>query len=532
MNEIKSSPALRYFGAALALTHLLTFYAWFIDHNFAAITLEVLYPACWPFFKNCHSIRPLSESILNIYFVAYGTISLLSFVFFLLKKNTLKFAYFFLVFSLILKLTISILDYRFMGNFHYMCYFVQIAYLFFPNKKKLIPLLIVSFYIGASLVKFNSQWISGEALLKNTFLNGRLLTAACIYVIFLELCLTPFILWGSKKTSSFVFFQLIAFHLFSWHIVGYLYPLMMLLLLSIFPLTWNEEPNKPSNFSLKRIDKKASTFAFLAFFWICQTGPLWFAGDSVQTGEGRIFSLNMLDAKVECQEFLFLKYAHKTIDVSDYNLDEGFRIGCDPLLHLSLAKHHCRKRSQDKDFLNLDISFFSKKNKQSPYLEIFNLKDFCNSKTDYNLFQKNLWITEKALTYKNPVINFQKKYSKEENKTPQKEELSFESTDNGWLLAKNKTKKYTEVAWSFYAAENIFGLSRKPLSDKQNLFVLSANGRLYSFDKFNGNLNWVSYIAGNLSLNFEQSNKDLFLKTKDSKITVSKETGAIVSIVQ
>ena len=178
------------------------------------------------------------------------------------------------------------------------------------------------------------------------------------------------------------------------------------------------------------------------------------------------------------------------------------------------------------------FAFFSKKNKQSPYLEIFNLKDFCNSKTDYNLFQKNLWITEKALTYKNPVINFQKKYSKDESKTPQKEELSFESTDNGWLLAKNKTKKYTEVVWSFYAAENIFGLSRKPLSDRQNLFVLSANGRLYSFDKFNGNLNWVSYIAGNLSLNFEQSNKDLFLKTKDSKITVSKETGAIVSIVQ
>jgi hypothetical protein len=524
MNEISKSKSLRAYGAILSLTHILTIYQWYFDKDFALNILERFYPACWPFFESCYKLRPLNSMFLDIYFYTYLAVSLSSlFTFSFIHKFSQK-GIILLTVALFMKSLVSISDYRFMGNFHYMCYFVHFAFIFFPYRKQLLPLLLVSFYVGASLVKFNSQWISGEALLKPTFLSGTFLKVACVYVIFLELLLSPLIIWGSKKIRYLVFIQLVIFHLFSWHIVGYLYPLMMLLLLSIFPLLWINREFQDSNFNFVKIIKVKPLVTFLAFFWLAQTGPLWFKGDSAQTGEGRIFSLNMLDAKVKCEEFTYLKYKNKTVEVSDFNFDEGYRIGCDPLLRLSLAKHHCRERVKDPDFINLDFEFFSSKKEGETFKKIIDIKDFCSTQVNYTLFKKNTWILEQDTSTKNIVTSVR---SSPHQNVSEKIPLSFLGTQSGWVYGISKDQK---PLWSFYANESFIGVTQKPLEDESFIYFLSGNGRLYSLYKKTGTLHWSAFYDKKLSLNFYLEGEEIHLKTQKEEIQVSKKTGEIVSI--
>lgn len=523
MREVKESRALRFYGAMLACTHILTIYQWFFDNRFALNILERFYPACWPFFESCYKWRPFDNNFLQIYFYIYLFVALGAFFLFLFKKNLSNLALVFLGIALTLKSLVSISDYRFMGNFHYMCYLVHLAYLFVPRKKQLLPLLLVSFYVGASLVKFNSQWISGEALLKPTFLSGTFLKVACVYVIFLELLLSPLIIWGSKKIRCLVFIQFVIFHLFSWHIVGYLYPLMMLLLLSIFPILWINKEFQSLNFSFVKIIKAKPLVIFLAFFWLAQTGPLWFKGDSAQTGEGRIFSLNMLDAKVKCEEFTYLKYKNKTVEVSEFNYDEGYRIGCDPLLRLSLAKHHCRERSKDPNFLDLDLEFFSQKKSGEPYKKLIQIFDFCKSQPRYTIFHKNFWINDASIATNTPTTFTRPLPGISSLATPS----SFEGNGSGWMYAFDKNKK---IIWSFYANESFIGVTPKPLEDENFIYFLSGNGRLYSLYKKSGTLRWTAFYDKKLSLNFSLEGEKIHLKTEKEKIEVLKKTGEIVSI--
>jgi outer membrane protein assembly factor BamB len=377
--------------------------------------------------------------------------------------------------------------------------------------------------MGASLVKFNAQWITGEALLKPTFISGNLLTLACLYVIALELFLSPFVIYGSRKASYFIFSQLVIFHLFSWHIVGYLYPLMMLFIISIFPLLWFSKEWNELNFHLSKIIKSKSTVIFLGVFYLAQTGPLWFKGDSSQTGEGRIFSLNMLDAKVRCEEFTYLKYKDKTVEVSEFNFDEGYRIGCDPLLRLSLAKHHCRERSKDPEFIDLDFEFFSKKKLEDPYRKMIQIFDFCKSQPSYSMFHKNSWIMNEPLTTGNTLTAIRPLPDISNLPSPS----SYEGKGSGWIYAFDKSKS---LLWSFYANESFIGVTPKPLEDETFIYFLSGNGRLYSLYKKSGTLRWSAFYDKKLSLSFFIEGEKIHLKTEKEKIIVDKKTGEILSI--
>ncbi len=394
MNEIRVSRAFQLYGACLAFTHLLSFYAWHIHDDFVVRTLTRDFPVCWPFFEDCHALRPMPESLVSMFLWAYGAVALASLVLFIANRSKFTVAATVLLgLSLVLKVFVSVQDYRFMGNFHYMAYFAHLVFLFTPDKKRALPLLLVSFYVAAGLIKFTPEWLEGQTLLQHTFLKGPWLKAACVYVIILEIALAPFLLSSRPTLRWLVLAQLIVFHIFSWHIVGYLYPLMMLALLAFFPLQWC-------------LDRKASggiipprfvSYLVLGVFWTAQSGPLWFRGDSRITSEGRIFSLNMLDAKTECRELLVLRARGQTLDLSDHNLDLGHRIGCDPLVHLQWAQHHCRARGSLDGFEGIDIRFESRLRPENAFTPLIRIDDICNKTLSFSLFRKNEWLHEASL---------------------------------------------------------------------------------------------------------------------------------------
>src|SRR5690606_26596368 len=77
-------------------------------------------------------------------------------------------------------------DYRFMGNYHYMPFLVSTVFLFIPQKKTTILYTIVIFYISAGLLKLDTEWLSGSALLENFFVGGEILEWLLAYTILFE----------------------------------------------------------------------------------------------------------------------------------------------------------------------------------------------------------------------------------------------------------------------------------------------------------------------------------------------------------
>jgi hypothetical protein len=93
------------------------------------------------------------------------------------------------------------------------------------------------FYFWAGTLKVNWEWISGAALYRPLwFFTGRGVIVACAYVVLMEL----FVSWGLLARRSWIFWsavaQLALFHVMSWAVVDFFYPILMFLLLSIVVL--------------------------------------------------------------------------------------------------------------------------------------------------------------------------------------------------------------------------------------------------------------------------------------------------------
>src|SRR5205085_60897 len=104
--------------------------------------------------------------------------------------------------------------------------------------RRLLPYLITFFYLWAALLKFSPEWLSGVWTYGKTPLGmpDALVPAASVYVLVLELVLV----WGLLSRRAWLFWltfaQFVLFHIASWNVVGFFYPLLMFGILALFPL--------------------------------------------------------------------------------------------------------------------------------------------------------------------------------------------------------------------------------------------------------------------------------------------------------
>jgi hypothetical protein len=230
-------------------------------------------------------------------------------------------------------------DYRLRLNQHYMLYWSMFAFLFVSGKRVAIRYLVVLFYFWAGIIKLNPEWISGAALYGESLLliPDSLIPAACIYVVILEL----FLIFGLLSRRALWFWatlaQLAMFHLISWNIVGFYYPLLMACILSIFVLERYirppPQPELPGAPSLAR-GRRVALGVLLGGFFSIQFLPYAYPGDSAITGEGRFFALHMFDAPIECQAVVL-----KTSKGGQQARNLSERVHCDPIVFWSMAPH-------------------------------------------------------------------------------------------------------------------------------------------------------------------------------------------------
>jgi hypothetical protein len=266
-----------------------------------------------------------------------------------------------------------------------------------PGKREVLRVLIALFYFWAGTLKLNREWLSGAALYHadRFWIQGPLLPLACAYVIALEMGMVwglfarrPWIFWGALA-------QLALFHLFSWPVVGFYFPLLMFLLLALFPLC-RFLPVERADLGLADLARRRfsrATVAVAAGFSALQLVPLAIPGDAALTGEGRIFAVHMVDALVECDADYAVHYRDGRVRHLVPNVVYAPRIRCDPLLHWNLARNLCHALPQtDPAFERLDLTLASRRAAEPELRRLVELHDVCRESPGYRTLWHNDWI--------------------------------------------------------------------------------------------------------------------------------------------
>lgn len=395
--EIREDPALRLYGAILAILHVLTA-AWIIDGK-----LYLLMPTtdavCWPLVPGCESLRVLSPRMLRAIVLGYGSIGLLSAVLFL-RRQTVSMALALLGGLVVLEVSILALDFRLRRNQHYMALATMLTFVVLPNRRDTVRVLIVLFYVWAGALKLDVEWLSGAGLYRPIWLfTGRGIVAACAYVVVLEL----FIVWGMLSHRAGWFFtafaQVLVFHVFSWSVVGYFYPILMFGLLTIFALCWWIPPPPASSTSatllgdFMRLRAAPSVYVAAAVLSALQILPYLYPGDVALTGEGRLYALNMFDARVQCDAFAELRHRDGSTTRQSLVLFGEPRTRCDPIMVRAAALALCRRRDRGQvDFIDLDVHLAARRMTDPEMRTLIDRSDFCTDPPRYDPFFHNDWI--------------------------------------------------------------------------------------------------------------------------------------------
>ena len=445
ISEIGSDSSLLIYGFFLSFTHVLTFFFW---HNITVIHQTLVKSAhaiCWPFIPLCESFRLPAPLLAEVLLFAYLNLSVITAFLFLYgtflkmqrhkkarKHYTVPLAYAGFFMLTLLKLYMFFMDFRMMGNYHYMPFVVSFGFLFLRGKKYFIPWLLLCFYVFAGLLKISNQdWLTGLAFPTQLdfplFFNEDVQQWLCFYVVCLELMGAWFLIPKSgtqpkgiafmphQKKSYFrdtypslrkminvrnlFLMQFVIFHIMSYFIVGWFYPFMMLCLLTIFPLSsfFDSQsqvyypPNTPIGVGF---------FLFLSMIIMGNLLSVFIPGRAGLTGEGRLYGLNMYDAHTECDSQIFLKFytegsreRYQVIQGSFTGYQQyALRIHCDPYMGYNTVKKLCAYYKANPDFIDLDWFFYSKLRSDLKYTKTVSEKNVCAKNLKISSWKKNPWI--------------------------------------------------------------------------------------------------------------------------------------------
>ncbi len=424
VREIADDRVLRLYGVVLAYANVLTFVYWHVRRDVTRVIGDNQIPICWPFWENCHAWRVLTPEGVAVVLWTYLALSLATGACFLLRRGV-AWGWVGLLVVTAIRFGIMAQDFTLRLNQHYMANWVTIAFLLFPRRRALVPALLVSFYFWAGALKLDAEWLTGAALYARDrfWVPEALVPASCVYVVALELVLVfgvyarrGWIFWGTLA-------QLAVFHVFSWPIVGFFYPMLMFGLLAMFPMlrlapgssrspTTGEEPGVPAGDGPDRDDGgdralsvqelarpgvRLPAALLLGGFALTQLLPLAMPGDSAITGEGRLFALNMFDAQVVCEGYAVLHQeggGTKRIRLS--NVRYPRRIACDPILFFNLAGRECRRTDRRPRTVDLDLELRSRRSSEPELREVIDVRNFCSSGVTYDLWRPNDWILKQA----------------------------------------------------------------------------------------------------------------------------------------
>ena len=354
-------------------------------------------PICWPIFPQCYRFRILGPTEVDALLWGYLALALAALLLFT-RRWTVGAGYVALIILELVKIAIIVQDYRLRLNQHYMAFFVVLAFLLFPAKRRVLQYLIVLFYFWAGTLKLNREWLTGAALYRQEFLwlPQVLIPAACAYVVVLETILS----FGLLARRAWIFWatlgQLALFHAMSWPIVGSFYPSLMFaasLRSSRSPVSGRWGPTGRAS----RASSEGSSSGRRTCSWRRSRYSSWCRMPSRATrrslGEGRSFALHMFDARVACEAHLTLHDAQGGTQLVQITTDRGpVRSRCDPLVHFNVARAFCREGAASGGWTDLDLFLESRRATEPTLRPVIQIERFCAAKPSYDVWRPNPWI--------------------------------------------------------------------------------------------------------------------------------------------
>lgn len=372
IGEIESSRGLQLFGAILALLHLATFFFWrqaFLDR--LRQPLDFL---CWPFFPGCGAARAVPFEVWRTAFVFYGLLALLTALLFFLRR--VGAAWRLLIGLTVMKFAFQAVDYRGMGNYHLMMSLAALVFLFVPDKVRTLRALMVLLYLASGILKFNVEWLTGAPLEGGpSFLDAWTLQILMAAVVVLEMIVAWWLLARSSWLRYGALASFVLFHLISWRWVGFYFPVVMLGLLTIYPLTWKECPSAGALES-GSWPRAWSARAVLATFALLQIPPFFATADAALDARVRFLSLSMYDARPQCEQRIFLRYRGETVEDVPF-FHPTARGQCNTLSFQSEMRRICAEETRRPDFLGADAVMVSKRLTDDVYATLLRAEDFC-----------------------------------------------------------------------------------------------------------------------------------------------------------
>lgn len=339
-------------------------------------------PICHAFFENCFKYR-LSFETTRILFVAQGLIAVLAAVLFLRKK--IEWAWWLLVLLQIVKVYWMISDYRTWYMHFYMSFFVTFCFLFLKPRIFCSAVALVLCYFWAGVLKFDSDWTSGLLLRDTWKVFPEYLSIQSKMALVLEVFLIWFIFSKRKILFYSVFVLLLLFHILSWHVVTFFYPLVMACLL---PVLWAQFKDSTQ---FQEVLKPANVIVFLIFCTL-QVIPWLRDSDGPLLGGGRMFyGIHMFHRSIDCEMRASYKVDGKLIDI-DLPQIIGFyveRHKCEPIMTINAARFVCRTQNIQSP---LHVVHKAKFRRDVAFKEIFVFDDFCNQTVDYVYWGENEWM--------------------------------------------------------------------------------------------------------------------------------------------
>jgi hypothetical protein len=378
---------------AVLATHAAVF-LYFVDTNILAILTKDVEPLCWPYFQTCSQIRFATITPIKIMMVLYFCLILATALALAAKRYQVYWALMLALNGYLFALVS--LDYRFRGSEFYELFWLNAVFLFWPTKRWAIPLILVSFYFWAGILKLNYEWLSGSVLYHPLYIIPmRLAWVACAYVVILEITLIWGLLAKAARIRWLALSQVVLFHVESLSQIHWFYALLMAAMLSWFVIEWTASKDQPivSLANVWRGRAPRSAYVLLAMFAGFQIAPYFFHGDKTLEGQGGILALHMFEARQVCDVHALAHHRDHSSDDIDLLLPElAPRLVCDPIVYFDRMTNLCRSNATDPNFADADFVMHARRTTDATMTTIADEVNFCSRHETYRIFSNNSWM--------------------------------------------------------------------------------------------------------------------------------------------
>jgi hypothetical protein len=378
--EIDRSPILYHFGAILSILHIFNYFFWKTHSPFlAATTTKPL--LCWEFFTNCTQHSLISSALPPKLFAVYLIVAILAFVLFIWRRF-IQACWTLLFVTTLIHLFLYVTDASLRSDIQGFLLFLNLCFLFVPNKASIIRITIILFYFLSAYHELSPEWLSGIHLSKAIPLPYKGLEWVAAVGIAVKLTL-PFLLvspFGQRLTLAVI--GLLAYHGFHFYFERDFASVTMIFMMFFFVIDYFVR--KKMEFetlyqSYAHPEPSKLWWPIVAGFYLAiQTS---FIPKTLPTD---IFHVLGPTSTSDCNNisFAYFKDHVEQLTLTDSEaLDPSVR--CHPLVAFNGAKDICAKDKENPQFKTIASYFLSRKFSDKEFHTVFATEDICADDLTY-----------------------------------------------------------------------------------------------------------------------------------------------------